>query len=202
MRSSAGHYTHSSEAVDYRIQVADFGSRYYDPDDWACDSGSFEALMSYWPATIDLFAQYSNAQLPRFYSFGASPHTTGVDAFAHSWDDEIAWCCPPVSLVIPALKKIAASRMQAILIVPAWRSAQFWPFIFPDGSHAIDICTTVSAFRPLIIRGRYCSNYLMQGRPAFPFLALYLRSAGLGYSSCSGSVLCPSIPYTPCPMLE
>ena len=62
---------------DYRIQVADFGSRFYDPDDWACDSGSFESLTVYWHATIDLFAHFSNAQIPRFYSFGNSPHTAG-----------------------------------------------------------------------------------------------------------------------------
>ena len=114
---------------DYRIQVADYGSRFYDPDDWACDSASFEHLTVHWPATIDLFAHFTNAQVPRFYSFGNAPHTSGIDAFSHSWDNEIAWCCPPVSLVIPALKKIASSNMQAILIVPAWRSAQFWVFL-------------------------------------------------------------------------
>ena len=81
---------------DYRIQVADYGSRFYDPDDWACDAQSFENLTSFWPATVDLFAHYSNAQLPKFYSFGNSPHTSGLDAFAQSWDDELAWCCPPV----------------------------------------------------------------------------------------------------------
>lgn len=183
---------------DYRIQVADFGSWYYDPDDWACDSKTFESLKVYWPATIDLFAHFSNTQVPRFYSFGNSPHTAGIDAFAHSWDGEIAWCCPPVNLVVPAVRKIAASNMQAILVVPAWRSAQFWPFIFPNGSHALTICTAISAFRPLIVRGPYCSNFLMQGRPAFPFLALYLRSAGEGYTGRSGSVRCPSIPYSPC----
>ena len=187
---------------DYRIQVADYGSRFYDPDDWACDAQSFEHLTSYWPATIDLFAHYSNAQLPKFYSFGNSPHTSGVDAFAQSWDDELARNCPPVSLVVPALRKIAASRMQAILVIPAWRSAQFWPFLFPNGTHALQMCTAVSAFRPLIIRGPYCSNCLMQGRPAFPFLALYLRSAGQGYSGLPGTVLCPSIPYVPCSAIE
>ena len=183
---------------DYRIQVADYGSRYYDPDDWACDTASFESLTVRWPATIDLFAHFSNTQLPRFYSYGNAPHTSGIDAFAHSWDNEIAWCCPPISLVIPALKKIAASTMQAILIVPAWRSAQFWVFLFPDGHHAIDICVSVSAFRPRIKRGKYCSNFLLQGKTSFPFLALYLRSSGLGYSGLSGTVACPDIPFISC----
>ena len=77
---------------DYRIQVADFGSRFYDPDDWSIDSSSFESLTRFWPATIDLFAHFSNSQLPRFYSFGNAPHTSSVDAFVQDWNGEIAWC--------------------------------------------------------------------------------------------------------------
>ena len=183
---------------DYRIQIADYGSRYYDADDWAIDPRSFESLTRFWPASVDLFAHFSNAQLPKFYSFGNAPHTSGVDAFAQDWNNEIAWCCPPVSLVIPALRKIAASRMQAILIVPAWKSASFWAFAFPDGIHAIDICISISAFRPCIIRGRFCSNFLMQGHTAFPFLAMYIRSPGSGYSGQPGSVQCPDVPYVRC----
>ena len=180
---------------DYRIQVADYGSRFYDPDDWSIDAASFESLTRFWPATIDLFAHFSNAQLPRFYSFGNAPHTSGVDAFTQDWNGEIAWCCPPVSLTISALKKIAASTMQAILVVPAWRSSSFWNFVFPNGVHAVDICVSISAFRPHLIRGRFCSNMLMQGRTSFPFLALYLRSSGRGYSGRSGSVRCPDLPF-------
>ena len=49
--------------ADYRMQIADYGSRYYDPDDWTCDSRSFEDLTSHWLITIDLFAHYSNCLL-------------------------------------------------------------------------------------------------------------------------------------------
>ena len=73
-----------------------------------------------------------------------------MDAFAQDWNGEIAWCCPPVNLVIAALKKIAASKMQAILVIPAWRSAAFWAFVFPDGCHAIDICISISDSVPLL----------------------------------------------------
>ena len=145
--------------------------------------------------SVDLFAHFSNAQVPKFYSFGNSPHTAGVDAFAQDWSNEAAWCCPPVGLVIPALRKIEASVMQAILIVPAWKSASFWALVFPDGVHATDLCVSISAFRTCIVGGTYCSNFLMQGHTAFPFLALYLRSAGHGFTGRSGSVRCPDVPY-------
>ena len=183
---------------DYRIQAADHGSRFYDPDDWSIDTASFESITQFWPASIDLFAHFSNSHLPRFYSFGNAPHTSGVNAFAQDWSGEIAWCCPPVNLVIAAVRKIASSRMQAILVVPAWRSAFFWAFLFPDGVHALDLCVSISAFRPHLIRGRFCTNLLMQGRTAFPFLALFLRSPGCGYSGQSGTVRCPELPYYRC----
>ena len=37
---------------DYRIQAADTGSRFYDPDDWSIDTASFESLTQFWPASI------------------------------------------------------------------------------------------------------------------------------------------------------
>ena len=61
---------------DYRIQAADHGSRFYDPDDWSIDTASFESITQFWPASIDLFAHFSNSHLPRFYSFGNAPHTS------------------------------------------------------------------------------------------------------------------------------
>ena len=53
---------------DYRIQVADFGSRYYDADDWAIDRQSYLDLTRFFEPTIDLFAHFSNAKCKRFYS--------------------------------------------------------------------------------------------------------------------------------------
>ena len=76
---------------DYRIQAADHGSRFFDPDDWSIDTASFESITQFWPASIDLFAHFSNTHLPRFYSYGNAPHTSGVNAFAQDWTGEIAW---------------------------------------------------------------------------------------------------------------
>ena len=113
---------------DYRIQTADFGSRYYDPDDWTVDNDSFSQLVTGWQPTIDLFAHVTNTKCERFYSYGDAPHTAGVDAFAQDWDNETAWCCPPTRMVIQAIHKTEASVMRAILVVPAWTSAAYWPY--------------------------------------------------------------------------
>ena len=103
-----------------------------------------------------------------------------------------AWVCPPVYLVSEAIKRIAHTRMMAIVVVPAWRSAPFWTTLFPDGKHAAEGCVSVKLFRPHVVRGRYCQNKIMQGRTAFPFLAAFFRSAGNGYHQTAGNAECPA----------
>ena len=70
---------------DYRIQEANQGTRFFDPDDWAIDVPSFEKLVVSWPISIDLFAHFTNAKCQRFFSYGKAPHSLGVDAFSQSW---------------------------------------------------------------------------------------------------------------------
>ena len=174
--------------TDYRIQWADEGSRSFDPDDWGLDLTSFKELTKHWQPTVDAFAHTSNFKCQRFYSYGDAPRTAGVDAFAQDWTNELAYICPPVNLVIDALKKIEATKMMAILVVPAWRSAAFWNMIFPDGRHAVQSCVGLRVLRPHIVRGKFCQNKLMQGRTAFPFIALYMRSEGAGHTHISGRI--------------
>ena len=177
--------------TDYRIQWADEGSREFDPDDWGIDARSFRELTKRWVPTVDLFAHATNRKCSKFYSYGNAPYTAGVDAFAHSWDNELAWVCPPVYLAADALKKIEHSTMMAILVVPVWKSAAYWPLLFPDGETAVESCTSIQLFHPHVVRGRFCQNKLMQGRTAFPFIAVYMRSNGSGHTHRTGTVRCP-----------
>ena len=177
--------------TDYRIQWADEGSRSFDPDDWGIDQASFRQITKTWKPTVDLFAHATNAKCERFYSYGDAPRTAGVDAMARSWNNELAWACPPVYLVAEVVRKIAHTNMMAILVVPAWRTAPFWSALFPDGQKAVRECISIKLFRPHVVIGKFCMNKLMQGRTAFPFLALFLRSTGRGYVHASGDTECP-----------
>ena len=94
---------------------------------------------------------------------------------------------PPVNLIIDALKKVEATKTMTILVVPAWKSASFWNVLFPDGRRAVESCVHIKEFRPHVIRGKFSHNKLMQGRAAFPFLALYMRSKGTGHMHASGT---------------
>ena len=65
---------------DYRLQAADHGTRFFDPDDWAIDFESFRSLngRKEWEASIDIYAHFSNTKTKRFYSYGKSPETEGT----------------------------------------------------------------------------------------------------------------------------
>ena len=138
-----------------------------------------------------MFAHTSNAKTKRFFSYGQAPKTSGVDAFAQSWVEELAWACPPVHLIADTIKRVECTKMMAIIVIPAWKTATFWNTAFPNGQHAVTACKAVTLFRPHVVRGRFCQNKVMQGRTSFPFLAMYFRSDGSGHTHICGPVKCP-----------
>ena len=88
---------------------ADLLSRFVDKDDWSLNPVVFQDIDVKWgPHTVNRFASYYNAQLPRFNSEFASPGSCGVDAFAQDWSCEINWICPPVSLIVRSVRKLEA----------------------------------------------------------------------------------------------
>ena len=62
-------------------QIADYVSRIRDYDDWMLNPTVFEFLNASWgPYTVDCFANQSNKQITRFYSWFWCPGTEAVDA--------------------------------------------------------------------------------------------------------------------------
>ena len=116
-------------------EKADLLSRFVDKDDWSINPSVFQVIDAKWgPHTIDRFASYYNAQLPRFNSKFASPGCSGVDAFAQDWRDENNWICPPVSAIVPSVRALSSCSGYGTLIVPQWPSAYFWPFLHDSPS--------------------------------------------------------------------
>ena len=81
------------------------------------------------PNTIDRFSSFYNAQHPRFNSKFAAPGCSAVDALAPDWREGNNWVCPPVDLVVDAVRLLLASSGRGTLIIPAWPSAYFWPLL-------------------------------------------------------------------------
>ncbi len=159
---------------DPRIQVADAGSKAPDTDDWGVDEQTFAILEEkYGPFSIDLFADETNHRVKKFYSDFWSPSSSGVNAFAHSWDYETCYACPPVNQVLKTIKKFLMSSCGGVLIVPKWTTAKFWPFLFPDGRNLRQGFQNVDEIYPFIIQNQR-TRTPMAGLTSFPFLVVSL----------------------------
>jgi len=158
---------------DPRIQEADEGSKFPDSDDWSIDEDTFQKLQSYvGKFTVDVFADNENKRVGQFFSNFWCPGTSAVDAFTVSWDQHVLWICPPVKLIIPAIQKIALSRSKGILIIPKWSTAQFWPWVYPDGKSLSADFVHAQEIRPKIKQNSGAMT-VVRGITAFSFLAVY-----------------------------
>ena len=78
---------------------------------------------------MDRFPSYFNSHVVRFNSKYFSPGCAAVDALAQDWSSDNNWLCPPVHLIVPAVKHLRYHKGVGTLIIPEWPSASFWPFL-------------------------------------------------------------------------
>ena len=173
---------------DPRIQAADVGSRSFDKDDWGVDDASFSVLQSrFLPQgfSVDLFASTSNARCPRFFSRYAYPGLMATDAFSMDWSDECAFITPPIGKIIPAWKKIGATpRLKGVILFPLWKTATYWPVLFPDGCHSEWPAQCVQCFDPFINLGQFYAG-VMNGRNSYLFVAVFFDTSILAPATTS-----------------
>ena len=111
---------------------ADFLSRIVDHDDWFLDPAIFARIDAMWgPHTVDRFASFHNAQLPRFNSRCWNPGSEAVDAFTVNWGGQNNWWCPPIGLIPRVIRHAQVCAAVGTLVVPCWPSAPFWPLLCP-----------------------------------------------------------------------
>lgn len=115
------------------IQFADAGSRLgRSTDEWSIDVKSrlFICRLFGLSPTLDCFASYLNAVCTQFYSCMPMQGSLGVDFFVQNPPPgAILWCCPPPSLAAKCFLRLLFLRNSAVLVVPVWHSANFWPLI-------------------------------------------------------------------------
>ncbi|CAG2214782.1 unnamed protein product [Mytilus edulis] len=120
-------------------EIADYISRIIDTDDWGVAVHVFEYLDSLWgPHEIDWFASDHNHRLPVFYSRYWNVHSMGIDAFTVNWQGINGWYVPPVCLLLKVLMYMQQCNAYVTVILPLWRSANYWPFLCPKGDRFID----------------------------------------------------------------
>ena len=80
--------------------------------------------------SIDVFASRTHHQLPRYYSKHPDPRSAGTNALRQNWQAEATpYINPPWSQIAPALKKLQHERVRAMVVLPEWPSASWYPLM-------------------------------------------------------------------------
>lgn len=155
---------------------ADYLSRCCDSDDWIVQDWVFNVLDRLWgPHTFDRFAYDYNTKCVNFNSKFWCKNTGGVDAFAQIWSGELNWLVPPPRLVNRCVTKALKDKCECTLFFPEWKSAPYWPVLFPDGVKTASFVVDKFVFQPGVLtrRGRG-KNGIFDGRPV-PFRMVALK---------------------------
>ena len=163
---------------------ADFLSRIVDLDDWSVNPELFRLVDSRWgPHTVDRFSSFYNAQIGRFNSRFWNPGSEAVDVSTQDWSLDNNWLCPPISLVVRAVRHLIACKGTGTLIIPEWPSSYFWPFVNPTNGavkRIVQDCIILPRICPVFVAGRgqliQCNGRksVFSGNPSFRVLALRL----------------------------
>lgn len=162
---------------DPRIQCADEGTRIVDKQDWGLSLEDFQELQQgFQQFTLDLFASPTNFKVERYYSLYTWSDALAVDAFSQPWTNEILYACPPTNLILPTWRRLQTTSSPAVLIVPRWPAALFWPVLCPDGRNVGAPASAVRILDPVLQLGQLHSGVFRHVN-SFKFLAIYFNSA-------------------------
>jgi hypothetical protein len=98
--------------------------------------------------TVDRFADWESAQLPRFNSPYPCRGSEAVDAFTVSWEGERSWVNPPWRLISRICSKLQAEPgAAATLLVPVWPSQPWWPVLMQLADGWTDVVVPADSVR-------------------------------------------------------
>lgn len=101
-----------------------------DHHNWTLDPDLFSTLETmFGHHTIDLFASRLNTKIPRFASRLPDPLSLACDAMSLHLSYENCYAAPPFPLIPNLLRKLAAEKARATLILPHWPTSTWWPML-------------------------------------------------------------------------
>ena len=107
-------------------EKGDYISCLLDFDDWQITHVLFLTLEELWGShTVDYFANYYTAKLPRFFSRFWNPGASGIDFFAQELRSKNCLVVPPVSAVARVIHYLSLQKAMATLVVPSWLLSSF-----------------------------------------------------------------------------
>lgn len=160
-------------------QQADLLSRcpYKDSSDWEVSQSCFQMLNNRWgPFTIDRFATHENAKCRRYNSKIWFPGTEAVNSLTVNWSGEMNWVVPPPDLVTAVLRKMAREEACGVAVVPVWKSAPYWPILFP-GERKADFLAEVLYFSKSrnIVKGKGKNGIFTDPKCSFQMAACLIE---------------------------
>ena len=108
---------------------ADWESRHFDDkSSWKLDPEIFKHLMKIvGPCTVDLFADRTNAQLSKYFSWKEDPHAQASDAMLQIWGDIIGYAFSPFCMITPSLAKVKVEKCHIVIVTPTWQTQPWYP---------------------------------------------------------------------------
>jgi len=122
-------YIRSADNVD-----ADGLSRVTDPTDWTISEDLWSEIGSrFGVPAVDRFATQSNRLCVRYNSLYRDPASEG-NAFLVPWSTDLSWINPPWAVLSRVLSKIVREEAPAIVLLPLWKTAPWWPLVVHHAS--------------------------------------------------------------------
>ena len=102
--------------------------KFNDYTEWMLNKNIFTKLTDIWKMPErDLFASRLNCQFKPFVSWHPDPEAVAIDAFTFNWGNGLKYIFPPFSMIQRTLKKLAKDQGEAIMVVPHWTTACWYP---------------------------------------------------------------------------
>lgn len=87
--------------------------------------------------SVDIFSVHANVRVNsgRFCSRFFDTRAEWTDAFSKKWSSkENIWAHPPPKFIGESISHLIRCGCAATLLVPMWKSASWWPILYPKGS--------------------------------------------------------------------
>eukprot|EP01122_Echinamoeba_exundans_P007166 TRINITY_DN213_c0_g1_i6.p2 TRINITY_DN213_c0_g1~~TRINITY_DN213_c0_g1_i6.p2 ORF type:complete len:549 (+),score=20.96 TRINITY_DN213_c0_g1_i6:1731-3377(+) len=124
--------------------IADRESRRKDRYNWRISSCTWTHLQHHFgPHTIDRFAAFDNALLPRYNARFRDPTAAAVDALEQNWRGENNFAAPPFRLLPRILTLIQTQKVEEVTLIAPYWPAQPWT----------DDLLRLSVARPILLSG-------------------------------------------------
>ncbi len=137
------------------IKIADALSKAVEYDEWHFREDILEDIckrMDIRYPTVDAFASAQNAMAKKYFSATWDPAALAVDFLrsAHLFDfrEDLVWANPPFieGVVAKTLDLVISREIRAIVCLPVWRKAGWWPLVKRFASRRITIDRTIQLY--------------------------------------------------------